>query len=110
MLDWEGGGEEVEEGLKSQRPRRRKQAVQVARPMTWSASACQPRSARARAEVLRVVVVGVSSGGFGGGVEGGSGDCGWRRGVRFCESEERSRAAGVERSGGSSEDMATREL
>lgn len=91
MLDWMSGESEDEggagEGLKSQRPRRRKQAVHVARPMTWFASACQPRRARARAEVLRggggvvlavavVVVVVISlAGGFGGldgVVEGGS--------------------------------------
>lgn len=101
MLDLEGESEGEEEGLKSQRPRRRKQAVQVARPITWPASACQPRRARARAEVLRgdggvvVVVVVLSLGGgfegFGGVLEGGSGEGGWRRGSRSCEIEERSR-------------------
>lgn len=127
MLDWMSGESEDEggegEGLKSQRPKRRKQAVQVARPMTWLASACQPRRARARAEVLRgdggvvlavaVVVVVVSLaggfGGLGGVVEGGSEDGGWRRGDRSCEIEERSKSGGVEGSGGSSEAMATRE-
>lgn len=49
MLDVDG---EEGEGLKSQRPRRRKQAVQVARPTTWPSSACQPKRERARAEVL----------------------------------------------------------
>ncbi len=113
-----------EEGLKSQRPRRRKQAGQVARPATWPGSACQPKRARARAEGLGeglvmgeggVVVVVVSTGGSvgvegGGGEEGGSGDGGWRRGARFCEMVERSKPSGVEGSGGSSEAMATREL
>lgn len=117
MLDWEGGSEEEEEGLKSQRPRRRKQAVQVARPAMWPCSACQPKRERARAEglllLLLVVVVVVVAGGFGGvdGVgEEGSGDGGWRRGDSFCDVEERSKTSGVEGSGGSSEDMATRDV
>lgn len=128
MLDCMSGESEDEggegEGLKSQRPRRRKQAVQVARPMTWLASACQPRRARARAEVLRgdrgvvlavaavVVVVSSLAGGFrglGGVVEGFSEDGGWRRGSRSCEIEERSKSGGGKGSGGSSETMATRE-
>ncbi len=67
------GAEPVEgEGvLKSQRPRRRKQAGQVARPGMWSVSARQPKRARVRAGRLiggwdgrRV------GGGRGGGVEG----------------------------------------
>lgn len=122
MLDWEGDSEGDEEGLKSQRPRRRKQAVQVARPTTWPSSACQPKRERARAELLGslleggggvMVVVVVSAGGFGGvdGVlVGGSGDRGWRRGASFCEIEERWKSSGVEGSGGSSEAMATRDV
>ncbi len=118
-----GRGEEEEEGreegLKSQRPRRRKQAGQVARPATWPGSACQPKRERARAEGFGLgeggVVVVVSAGGSagvegGGGEEGGSGDGGWRRGARFCEMVERSKLSGVEGSGGSSEAMAMREL
>lgn len=42
--DVDGGGP-----LKSQRPRRRKQAGQVARPGMWSVSARQPKRARVRA-------------------------------------------------------------
>lgn len=40
---------EGEGPLKSQRPRRRKQAGQVARPGMWSVSARQPKRARVRA-------------------------------------------------------------
>lgn len=107
LLGWEGvvSGEEEEEGLKSQRPRRRKQAVQVARPMTWPASsACQPKRERARAEGLR--------GGGGGGEVGdvvlvAGGGC--RSGESFWDMEERLKVEGVEGSGGSSEAMATRD-
>lgn len=104
-------GKVVVGGLKSQRPRRRKQAVQVARPMTWSGSACQPVRARARAEVLiRDGEVVSLAGGFGGVVEGlSSGDGGYRSGDRFCAIEGTSKPGGVEGSGGSSEAMATRE-
>lgn len=74
LLGWDGGSSCEEEGLKSQRPKRRKQAVQVARPMTWPASsACQPKRERARAEGLR-------GEGFGGVVADGGG-C--RRGESF---------------------------
>ena len=38
--------------LKSQRPRRRKQAAQVARPDIGEGSACQPNSASVSAKVL----------------------------------------------------------
>ena len=112
MLDWDGESEEV---LKSQRPRRRKQAVQVARPMTWPASACQPKRERARAELLllREGGVVVSAGGFGGVDEvdeGESGDDGGRRGASFWEVEERSKPSGVEGSGGSSEAMVTKDV
>lgn len=105
MLDSEEdeeGGEEGE-GLKSQRPRRRKQAVQVARPAMWPCSACQPKRERARAEglILLGVVsvgeegVGVEVGGVDGMGERGSGDGGWKRGDSFCDVEERSKASGV---------------
>lgn len=104
----EEGGNEGEEGggLKSQRPRRRKQAVQVARPMTWPASsACQPKRERARAEGLRggggeafggVVIVVVAGGGC-------------MRGESFWDMEGRSNSVGAEGLGGSSEAMATRD-
>ena len=103
--------------MKSQRPSRRKQAVQVARPTTWPSSACQPKRARARAGMLLLMregcVVVVSAGGFGGldgVVEGGSGEGGWKRGASFCEIEGRSKSSGVEVSGGISEAMATRDM
>lgn len=92
------------EGLKSQRPRRRKQAVQVARPMTWPASsACQPKRERERAEGLR-------GGVEGGELKGGSGEGGWRRGDSFWEIEERLKFSGVEGLGGSSDAMASRDV
>lgn len=58
-----GGGDEEDEeglrgeegcelvGLKSQRPRRRKHAAQLARPEIVDCSACQPNTARVSAEV-----------------------------------------------------------
>ena len=49
MLDCEAGSGRV---LKSQSPKRRKQAVQVASPDIWPSSACQPKRARVNAAVL----------------------------------------------------------
>ena len=49
MLDCDAGSGGV---LKSQNPRRRKQAAQVASPNTWPSSACQPKRARVNAAVL----------------------------------------------------------
>ena len=113
MLGWEGG---EGEGLKSQRPRRRKQAVQVARPTTWPSSACQPKRARARAESLMLLlfvsmregVVGVPAVGFGG-FDGGAGDGGRREGASSCWIEDRLKPSGVEGFGGSSEAMAAKD-
>ena len=49
MLDCDAGSSGV---LKSQSPKRRKQAVQVASPDICPSSACQPKRARVNAAVL----------------------------------------------------------
>ena len=61
-------GEEEEGAWKSHRPRRRKQAGQVARPEMWFVSARQPKRARVRAAWLiwgggEVCIVGKRGGG-----------------------------------------------
>ena len=56
--------------MKSQRPSRRKQELQVARPAMWPVSACQPNIARIKASRLR--------GGAGGARVG---DGGWEDGA-----------------------------
>ena len=113
-------------GLKSQRPRRRKQAGQVAKPGTWpSSSACQPVRARRRAGVLMVgFSVGSGGEGFGcaGGVVGccegsfvvGGGvlglDVGCRMGRARADSSAVSRSEGMEMWEGSEAAMAVREM
>ena len=49
MLDCDAGPGGI---LKSQSPKRRKQAAQVASPDIWPSSACQPKRARVNAAVL----------------------------------------------------------
>lgn len=107
------GAEESEDGLKSQRPSRRKQALQVARPEMWPSSASQPNNARARAELLRI--------GAGWDSGGGSEDCvgldglasvrgfsqgGFRRNNSCSCIFDSSRVSGMDGSGGNSEAIA----
>lgn len=113
MLDCEAGSSE---GLKSQSPKRRKQAVQVASPDICPSSACQPKRARVNAAVLtgsgeavraigsdeqRAAALAPSVGLFGG-------DEHIRGATRACMSE-MSEPSGVEGSVGSSEAMVTRD-
>lgn len=51
-LGEEEGDDREGVGRKSQSPKRRKQALQVASPGMWSVSACQPKRARVRARWL----------------------------------------------------------
>ncbi len=108
--------EEPEDGLNSQRPSRRKQAVQVARPEMWPSSASQPKSARERADALRIGEIAISRGEFEDcdGVDGlasarGSAEGGCRRGSICSCMLERSKASGTDGFGGNSEAMTTRD-
>lgn len=101
----------AEGALKSQRPRRRKQAGQVARPGMWSVSARQPKRARVRAGGL----IGWEEGAVGaGGVVwdgevGGEGRGGLRRLRSWGEFGGKVKVGGVEIVGGRSAAMAARE-
>ena len=101
--------------MKSQRPRRRKQELQVARPGRWPVSACQPNMARRKASRFmggeggeRVGEGGLEEGAVAvDGVVGGFG--GWRIVVISGWYSESSKNGGVERLVGRSADMARRD-
>lgn len=104
--------------MKSHSPKRRKQAVHVARPAIWPSSACQPNSARDKAELLIVEddVASVEGSGVVARVAGAdersaAEGCGEeQRIVLSCSDiDETSKFSGVEGSGGSSDAMARRE-
>ena len=91
-------------GLKSHRPRRRKQAEQVAKPDMWFSSACQPKRARISASwlgcsvmvVSAVVIVKVC-------------ETSWRSGAILGEICVMSKSGGLERANGKSGDISIRE-
>lgn len=102
-------------GMKSQRPRRRKQELQVARPGMWPVSACQPNMARRRASRFMGGEGGerVGEGGLEEGtvaVDGvGVGFGGWTIVVISGWYSERSKKGGVERLVGRSAAIASRD-
>lgn len=106
LIDGEEGGEV---DLKSQRPRRRKQAWQVARPGIGDGSACQPNSARVRASRLMEGVEedSVCKVAVDGDVE--AVEDGFRSRSRWLDAQVSVKAGGVEREDGRSEAMAVRD-